>query len=417
MPLIQAYRNVRDTIIYVYFRLRYWRVMKRLRKKQPPYNVCFLASYVSGWKYDSLFQLMLKEEAFNPMIVICPVVNRGHEHMLENIEHCNAYFTDKGYHVECAYNEDGTYVDLATYEPDIAFITTPYKGQLAEPYYVNNIKNALTCYVNYGAGIQPYRWMYALELVQRVWRQFIETQDDLRYVRKWCPWAISNRVVTGYPMYEALTFGSSNPKDWKDPDPKFKRIIWAPHHTIEGQTGMLHFSTFLLYCDFMLEVAEKYKDKVQFVFKPHPVLRRALELHPKWGKERTDAYYKRWEEGENTNFVNGEYVDLFNSSDAMMHDCGSFLQEYLYLHKPVMFLSNVIEESVYNDMAIEMFNCHYKAFSKDDIIRFIEDVVLKGNDTMKEQREEVYSKYLLPPNGVTAAENMLNEIKKELHIS
>ena len=82
-----------------------------------------------------------------------------------------------------------------------------------------------------------------------------------------------------------------------------------------------------------------------------------------------------------------------------------------------MFLSNVIEESEYNDMAIKMFNCHYKAFSKDDIINFIEDVVLNGNDTMKDQREEVYNKYLLPPNGVTAAENMLNEIKKELHIS
>lgn len=417
MRLIQAYRNVRDAIIYCLFRIRYRRVLRRLRKKQPPYNVCFFVTSVSGWKYDSVFKLMLGDPSFNPRILICPVINRGEEHMRRGICQCEEYFKNKGYTSECVYNiETREYTDPNNYNPDIVFFHVPYKGHVSDLYYVNNIKDSLTCYVNYGAGIQPYRWMYADEMHQRVWRQFIETNDDLRYVKKWCPWAISNRVVTGYPMYETLTYGSAEPTDWKNPDPKYKRVIWAPHHTIEGQTGMLHFSTFLMYCDFILEVAERYKDRIQFVFKPHPFLYRALELHPEWGKERTDEYYKKWAEGENTNFVNGEYVNLFNSSDAMMHDCGSFLQEYLYLHKPVMFLSNVIEESEYNDMAIDMFNVHYKAFSQDDIIRFIEDVVLGGNDPMREDREKIYNKHLLPPNGLTAAENMINEIKKELEI-
>ena len=48
---------------------------------------------------------------------------------------------------------------------------------------------------------------------------------------------------------------------WKLRDMNLKRIIWAPHHTIEGNTDDIAFSTFLEYYDLMLEIAEKYSDR------------------------------------------------------------------------------------------------------------------------------------------------------------
>ena len=39
-----------------------------------------------------------------------------------------------------------------------------------------------------------------------------------------------------------------------------------------------------------------------------------------------------------TNNLETEYVELFKSSDALIHDCGSFMAEYLVTNKPVLFL-------------------------------------------------------------------------------
>ena len=45
-----------------------------------------------------------------------------------------------------------------------------------------------------------------------------------------------------------------------------------------------------------------------------------------------------WESLSNAQLETGKYVDLFMTSDAMIHDCGSFTIEYHYTLKPVMYL-------------------------------------------------------------------------------
>ena len=412
-------RNFPAVVRYIYDRFRYSIILCQLRRKvqKGPLNIIFLATYGQGWKYASLYRLMQKDPHFSPIVLVCPTVNRGHEKMLEVLDDTYEYFKVNGYNVVCAYDKKSeNYLNISQFKPHIVVYTNPYKGLIDDRYYIDKIKKSLTFYVCYGVDINPFNWCYALELHQRVWRHFVGTQDDIGYAQKWSPWAISNRVVTGCPVYEMITQGSSSPKNWKNTDRKFKRIIYAPHHTIEGNTGLLHFSTFLEYGEFILELAKKYKDKVQFVFKPHPLLRFNLENHPAWGKERTDAYYRQWEEGENTNFVNGIYVDLFNSSDAMIHDCASFMYEYMCTQKPVLFLANSIDMGQYNKLGVALYENHYKANSKEELVKFIEDVVLGDKDPMKEKRIAIYDKYIFPPNGLTAAENMLNHLKQELKI-
>ncbi len=422
---IRVYHRIRDcirsssafmTIRFKFDRLRYWFIERKIRifKKGKRINVVFLVTTKQAWKYEELYRLMsLNPIRYRLTILICPIVNRGRDNMLQQLEETYQFYSSRYENVLKAYDvSTDKYFKLCSLHPDIVLHTNPYKGFVDDRYYINNVRNALTCYLTYGADICSGDWCYALELHQRVWRQFISTNGDVEYVKMYCPWAVTNRVVTGYPMYEILTRGTNVPKDWKNADPKYKRIIWAPHHTIEGNRGLLSLSTFLLYADFILELTEKYKDKCQFVFKPHPLLRYNLEHHSEWGKERTDAYYAKWENGENTNYVNGDYIDLFNSSDAMMHDCGSFLQEYLYTQNPVLYLSNAFHKDEFNYMGIDMYNAYYKALSKEDIIDFIENVVLKSHDPMKKDRMRVFNKYLLPPNGRTASENILYEIEK-----
>ena len=167
----------------------------------------------------------------------------------------------------------------------------------------------------------------------------------------------------------------------------------------------------------MLKIAEKYLQEIEIVFKPHPLLYAKLLNHPEWGKEKTDEYYNKWKNGVNTNLVEGEYVDLFNTSDAMIHDCGSFAVEYLYVDKPVMYLA--YDEDYLNHiepLGVEALDCHEIGFEENDIEKFVKNIIDGNIDAKKENRKAFIEKYLLPPNGLTASENMLNDIIKELKL-
>src|SRR5690606_6795936 len=142
-----------------------------------------------------------------------------------------------------------------------------------------------------------------------------------------------NVVITGFPSLDTLLDKTYKPKNYWKHNQKIK-IIWAPHHTIEG-TETINFSNFLQYSEVIVELTEKYKDHIQIAFKPHPIL--YPKLSKIWSKEKTDIYFTKWKEGTNTQIEEGDYIDLFLTSDGMIFDSCSFLNEYLYTQKPSIF--------------------------------------------------------------------------------
>ena len=388
------------------------RAIRKLRKKKGSLNVLFFILYESNWKYESLYRLMEKDDRFNPIILICPSINRGYEHMIQNLNECYGYFSSKNYNVLCALDlENGTYRDVRSLSPDIIFYSNPYRGLIDKRYDIKRYRDVLTCYVNYFFNNNKYEWSSNLLLHRLVWRFFVEcnqSRDIHKAIRKQ---HINNLVTTGYLPYDTFITPKSDSDYWKIKDKKIKRIIWAPHHSIIAKEGELRYSTFLLYCEFMKEMAIKYRDQIQIVFKPHPLLRVTLSKHL-WGETRTNAYYSFWEDQVNTNFSNGEYINLFKSSDALIHDCGSFEVEYLYVNNPVLYLANYNPESQFNEIGKEALKCHYLATTSEQIEEFILNVILSGDDILLKKRTEFYNNYLLPPNNKTVAENILAELIK-----
>ncbi len=388
--------------------------VRELRKEKRPINVLFFALDSNTWKYDSLFKVMQQDPMFSPIVLAVPQVNKGKEFMLLQLKHGMAYYKDKGYNAVCSYNEEtDTYVDAFSFHPDIIFFSNPYDGLVDDRYNIRNyMGKTLTCYLNYTFCSVPYKWQCASEFHKKVWRYYVECEKNLKQVKNY--YSGGNCVVTGYPMADLFASTIATGKDWKLKDEKLKRVIWAPHHTIEGQTGLIQFSTFLLYFDFMLKLAEEYQDTVQFVFKPHPLLLPALYAHPNWGKEKTDAYYEQWANGKNTAYVSGDYVDLFKSSDAMIHDCGSFIIEYLYVNKPVMFLDTYDRQAQSNEVAKRAYCCHFIGKDENEIRDFVEKVVIGGIDLQKEERNSFYEECMLPPNGMSVADNIIKDLKSNL---
>lgn len=383
--------------------------LKKLKTKEGKINCVFFALYDSVWKYDGVYKILSNDPRFNVTVLVCPIVNYGKKHMEDEMERCYRTMSQKGYQTIRAYNKhNNSYIDVKKeLQPDIIFYTNPYKGLIDDRYYIDKFLDILTVYVQYG--FHQTNWnkvVYSSPFPNLVWRFYLESFIHLQLAKKYSKNSGINAIVTGYPGIDILIDKNYQPKYiWKTTNKK--RIIWAPHHTIEP-VDLIDFSCFMLYYDFMINIARKYQKDVEFVFKPHPLLK--VKLIKKWGQEKTDEYYNLWDTMPNTMVQTGDYLDLFLTSDAMIHDSGSFLIEYLYTNKPVMrTMNNVNPKRLFNEIGLGALDVYYKAYNKDDIELFIKNVI-NGVDLLKDKREKFVREHLLPPNGKLPSENIVNDI-------
>lgn len=389
--------------------LRQRKALKDVQNKRPLKCVFFVV-YYQTWKYDNVYKLMEDNPAFDPLILICPIVNYGKEKMLMHLKEGYSYFKAKNYNVILSYNSNNNkYVDVsAEIKPDIIFYTNPYKGLIDDRYYISNFFDYLTVYVPYAFNNNvDFEFCHNLPLHNMVWRYYAESEEHKHYSEISSACKGRNVVNVGYPGIEQFLNSKHNIScsDWKIEDVTMKKIIWAPHHTINHE-GSVIYSCFLRFADYMLLMADKYKDSVQFVFKPHPILKSKLDLL--WGKTKADEYYSLWKEKNNCNINDGDYCDLFLSSDAMIHDSGSFIAEYLYVNKPVMrIFNNIPLEKMYNPFALKCLDQYYKAYNEQDIEQFIQNVI-NGIDPLKEQRTKFVDEVLMPKG--YPSQNIIDDI-------
>ena len=256
-----------------------------------------------------------------------------------------------------------------------------------------------------------YRNNYELPFHSLLWKLLVETEFQKHYAEQYEHSKGDNVEVVGALAEEKLMQSDYIAKDvWKPQVKKKKRIIWAPHHTVDY---LFNFSNFLNYCDDMLRLAEKYKDDIQIAFKPHPVLK--FKLINLWGLEKTEDYYNSWAKLENGQIEQGDYIDLFKTSDAMIHDSGSFTVEYLYTQKPVLFQirDNKVKDE-FNSFGQLCLEQHYLAYSIEETEQFIKEVVIAGKDPKKAEREKFYTQYLYPADGIMPSEKIFNILKTTL---
>ena len=101
----------------------------------------------------------------------------------------------------------------------------------------------------------------------------------------------------------------------------------------------------------------------------------------------------------------------------MIHDCGSFIAEYLFTQKPVLYQikdDKLMEQwNSFGQMCLEQ---HYHAYSIEETENFIRAVVIEGNDPKKEQREKFYKDYLYPKDGIMPSEKIFNILKNALGV-
>lgn len=404
---------VKDKLLYLY-PLYKWILVKRLRYKKQ-INVVFFAMSKSMWRYQNLYDNLSKNSKFKLFVVIQPTIVYSKEQQDKDVATLKSYFEDQQIPYILGFDNEGKSINLRKeLSPDIIFYPQPYLGIYPEALRYNQFYDKLLCYYPYAFWMSRGAWSYDQPLHRLAWKLFYPTDLHKQEAHLYSFAKGRNMEIVGYPT--ADDFLADNHNDiWKPQLCPKKRVIWAPHFTIVS-SGYTKQSNFLNIGEDMLDIAQKYNDKIQFVFKPHPRLFSELCKYPGWGEERAKEYYRKWGKMENTQVETGEFVDLFMTSDAMIHDCGSFAVEYHYSGNPVMYIAKDFEEQVAskNDFGKIAMNLHYVGKCKQDIINFIENVVLAGEDPLKPQRQQFLKDYLIPPHGKTVAENTMDVLLREL---
>ncbi len=387
-----------------------------------PLNVLFLCPDKDVFCLEKLFHLMEKSVEFKPVVGVFP-----YEHIDPKIkfdaskyEKIVQWLEQKQMKYVPLYDfEKNEYLSLKKFQPDIVFFNSTI-GLKNTDRFLAEASNAITCFVPYGYFLSnSQKFVFDNDFNYKMTHLFWESSVALAMSEHYARNKGENSFFAGYPKLDPFFDGHSPENVWKEQSVAKKKIVWAPHHSIENDPDHYGYSCFNELADVMLELAEKYRDKAQFAFRPHPLLRSRLNADKRWGEQKTTEYYHKWEQRENTQFSNGDYVDLLLTSDAMIGDSISFMCEYSAIDKPYLFTTR--DDTVshkFNELGETVFNhLLYKAPPLSEKIEsFLQDVVLNGNDPLSEKRRTFTKENLLSPDGKNAAENIFNFLKKELRL-
>lgn len=381
-----------------------------IRKKRSA-NVVLFAVNRPMWRYHRLYKLLVKDSRFNVMVVVSSFDTYSEEETEKYKAEITNFFIKENVKYILQENLPQDTV-IKSLKPDILFYPQPYELFGKNASYVH-FKNKLLVYIPYAMNSGCYDWLYNTNYQNVAWRVYYPTAIHRETSKKLSIINGKNVVVAGEPNADEY-FDNHHRNVWKNNDAK-KRVIYAPHFQI-FPNETFYRPSFLWTGEFMLNLASRYSDQIQIAFKPHPRLYSELCKHPDWGEAKANDYYNKWEMMANTQLINGDFIDLFATSDALIHDCGSFTAEYQFTKKPCMFLTRD-EKSITNFLCpfgIKCYENHYIGSSCEDIVDFIEKVVLEGDDPKLEQREQFYNDYLLLSKGNSTAENIYNDLVKSL---
>lgn len=399
--VIKRIQHYRENRIINVSRLRNKKNFERIRQKDK-IQVSFILYNVDSWKYNQLYWSLQHHQRFDPNVVLAPYMNKDKSFCQSEIAKSETFAQNQKYNYTIGYDKDThqSFQPDPLMNADIVFHQNPITFG-GVPFNILSLKNQLNCYIPYSIRIDTlYEYNYQNLFNSLTWINFFESDVHLSLSRKYARNNGENVVVLGHPQFDNLLLPpASDP--WKIQTAKeVKRIIWAPHWTIKGyQTTGINWACFLDYADFFLEIAKKLKGKAQFAMKPHPFLRNILAMPELWGSTKTEAYFIKWENGENTQIVDGDYIDLFKTSDVLIHDSGSFMVEYMILNKRAAYTMNadMNPQKEFNDYGQIALGMHTIVKSTENLKLFIESIVEGDSQHQTSTKGQPSLQLLIPP--------------------
>lgn len=379
------------------------RVISKLRKKYlkgKKINVVFYVYDDTKWKCQSLYELLEDNPKFNVKILVTrnSVLEKENPsyQSRRDLKKTYQFFFERGMNVEYAYDlNKQEHIPFKNFKPDIVVYQHPWYVETSQgPVVCSNF--ALTYYIPYYFPTTTAPIDYYLRFHKYVenYCVFDEITKNL-YAEKMENNA-KNVIVTGQPF---LDYFRNHHKI------NSKYTIYAPHWTICNQG--ISYGTFEWNGLWLLDYAKKHPEKA-WVFKPHPLLKKALVDNNIMLEQEVLDYYKEWNKIGMT-YESGDYLDLFNQSKMLITDCSSFLGEYFMTENPVIHLISK-NSTPYNETINQIIKYYYKAECVEHLAELLEE--LPEKDYMKEERIKAISALGYKNNN--ASQNILNNMLEKI---
>lgn len=385
---------------------------ERIRRKEK-IKVGFVLYDTSMWAGDELYNLFMKNNRFEVSIFLymmpkAPANESIQDTFLKGLEK----FKTDGFNVVPLKKPDA-----AVPVQDVIILLTPYVGDLPKAFQFSNLTaKTLATYVSYSFSVaRRSNKFYNRRIFHTSWKVFLSSAISLDLYARESSVGLPRGFFSGYPRTDVFFDKNANFRfDWKMTRPDAKKIIWAPHHSIGGGVS---FATFHLNYEFMYEFAKAHPE-ISWVVKPHPALiYRAVQMKIFRSAKAFQNYMDKWDALPNAQvYTGGYYQDIFATSDGMIHDSGSFIAEYQFVDKPMIYLTR--PGSWHNELGEKILKVSYLVDGKDfdGIAVTIQKVFVEGKDDLAAARRKVFNKYLNYPklNGMLASEFIYRSIADDL---
>ena len=419
IPISSVRRDLRNKIILIFENIKIQKIQKNYPKtlkkiklkiqRGEKINVGFFVIYDSIFPAEPLFKKMLEDDLFNPFIVVIPDISRGEENMFYQMNKTYNTLSGRYKNVYKSYNKKNqNFIDY-NLKCDLMCTANPYDKMTHKLYRIIHCacKNILTFYIPYCFNTTSYdtNIVANLDSLNCLWKRFCLTKENFVILQSIVR-IKNNLVLSGYAKMDLLPLNTTIGNR--------KKIIIAPHHTVEDlNNSSFALSNFLKYAYLFLKLPEKYQ-QINWVFRPHPLLFITLKNKKLWTDEQIKNYLEKITSYSNVEYQEGgEYFKTFASSDALIYDSSSFILEYIYTHKPALFMAKKEYNFKFNKTTLQALKTNYFAYSEDEIYEFIDNVVIKGNDKKQDSRIKFWEENL-KFNFPKVSESIIEHIKKEL---
>lgn len=389
-------------------------------RKKKIVDIAFLVSSPSEWEMDTVYRKLEMNSRYRLTLIICGYPHGTPETIRNTYLKTCEYFRkrEKKYNILFAGYDNERSANKSTEYFDVIFYAMPHPML---PTYVGFEEMRLTSlgiFTQYGIELVSredarYNYEYYDRIqFQLAWKYFCTGELVKQNIESNQRLKAFNVEVSGFAKADMLTKKSKSEgnKFWHGDEHNI-RIIFAPHFNLEtGQNGTFHmnYRWFLEYAKSHLETS--------WVMKPHPRLCvGAIEKGIFADLAEYEDYLNEWRRLPNAYVMeHGDYWPVFASSDCMILDSLSFLAQYQYVNKPLLFLIPDVPRG-FNEMGNQLLEVLYKAKGNDfsGIEDFIENV-RTGNDGMYTMRSDFFKKNLDNKIGISATEYICQRLDSVL---
>lgn len=367
---------------------RYGTLVEQLRDKTKTkkVNIVFLVYQNSRWKCQSLYDELINDENFNVKILLTIAdfqIFYAREEKIAALQKNYDFFKERKMNVEYAWDlATNCPIDLVQWSPDIIFYQSPY---VHDPvHHVENMSNtALCCYVPYyinqsedfnlmGANHWHkclYRWYVLDDYWKRISQQKIGIQKNVDTIK-----------AVGHPQLDYYYLNQEKSQKHTD-----SYVIYASHWSVGRKDGL---SSFLDTGPFMLEYAKKHPE-INWCFTHHPSLTYNIVAKGFMTKDEIQNYYDEWRKIAYF-YEQGDYMELFQNSELLISDCGSFRVEYFLTGKPYIYLISNSPERLQDGLFLnEICKNYYKTHNIVELQKTLDMLLVEKIDPLKEQRNKL----------------------------